>query len=116
MRDPGSWMELDPSPLGRGEGETNPEEFAFQCSLESTLAISRRAQQLQSRIVQSLSWRQVLRLWALLLLLLGGLLDTTGLCAETLLLSGATVHTITGETLAPGDVLIRDGKIAAVEK
>jgi imidazolonepropionase-like amidohydrolase len=41
---------------------------------------------------------------------------SNGLCAETLLLSGATVHTITGETLAPGDVLVRDGKIAAVEK
>jgi imidazolonepropionase-like amidohydrolase len=35
---------------------------------------------------------------------------------ETLLLSGATVHTVTGETLSPGDVLIRDGKIAAVDK
>lgn len=34
--------------------------------------------------------------------------------AETLLLTGATVHTITGETFAPGQVLIRDGKIAAV--
>lgn len=36
--------------------------------------------------------------------------------AETLVLSGATVHTIAGETLAPGQVLIRDGKIAAVGK
>ena len=36
--------------------------------------------------------------------------------AETLLLTGATVHTISGETLAPGQVLIRDGKIAAVGK
>jgi imidazolonepropionase-like amidohydrolase len=35
---------------------------------------------------------------------------------ETLLLNGATVHTISGETLAPGQVLIRDGKIAAVGK
>jgi imidazolonepropionase-like amidohydrolase len=34
--------------------------------------------------------------------------------AEPLLLSGATVHTITGETLSPGQVLLRDGKIAAV--
>ena len=34
--------------------------------------------------------------------------------AETFLLSGATVHTVSGETLSPGQVLIRDGKIAAV--
>jgi len=34
--------------------------------------------------------------------------------AATLLLRGATVHTVTQETLSPGDVLIRDGKIAAV--
>jgi len=36
--------------------------------------------------------------------------------AAPLLLTGAVVHTITGETLSPGDVLIREGKIAAVEK
>jgi imidazolonepropionase-like amidohydrolase len=36
--------------------------------------------------------------------------------AETLILTGATVHTISGETLAPGQVLIQDGKIAAVGK
>ncbi len=35
---------------------------------------------------------------------------------ETILLTGATVHTVSGETLAPGQVLIRDGKIAAVGK
>lgn len=34
--------------------------------------------------------------------------------AETFVLAGATVHTISGETLAPGQVLIRDGKIVAV--
>jgi imidazolonepropionase-like amidohydrolase len=34
--------------------------------------------------------------------------------AQTLRLVGATVHTITGDTLTPGQVLIRDGKIAAV--
>ena len=34
--------------------------------------------------------------------------------AETILLSGATVHTVSGETLSPGNVLIRDGKIVAV--
>ena len=36
--------------------------------------------------------------------------------AEAIVLSGATVHTISGETLVPGQVLIRDGKIAAVGK
>jgi imidazolonepropionase-like amidohydrolase len=36
--------------------------------------------------------------------------------AETILLRGATVHTVSGETLSPGDVLIQDGKIAAVGK
>ena len=35
---------------------------------------------------------------------------------ETVLLTGATVHTVSGSTLAPGQVLIKDGKIAAVEK
>ncbi len=34
--------------------------------------------------------------------------------AETLLLRGATVHTVSNGTLAPGDVLVRDGRIAAV--
>ena len=34
--------------------------------------------------------------------------------ADTLLLRGATVHTVTNGTLAPGDVLVRDGRIAAV--
>jgi len=34
--------------------------------------------------------------------------------AASLLLTGATVHTISGETLSPGQVLIQDGKIAAV--
>ena len=34
--------------------------------------------------------------------------------AESLLLTGATVHTISGDTFSPGQVLIQDGKIAAV--
>lgn len=41
-------------------------------------------------------------------------LFTTGLPAETLLLKGATVHTVSGEPIPAGEVLIRDGKIAAV--
>ena len=36
--------------------------------------------------------------------------------AETILLTGATVHTVSGPTLAPGQVLIKDGKIVAVDK
>src|SRR5215510_8625440 len=36
--------------------------------------------------------------------------------AENLLLKNATIHTISGETLSPGEVLIRDGKIAGVGK
>ncbi|MEQ1852307.1 MAG: hypothetical protein ABMA01_12025, partial [Chthoniobacteraceae bacterium] len=38
----------------------------------------------------------------------------TAALAETLLLRGATVHTVTKGTLTPGDVLVRDGRIAAV--
>src|SRR5579863_9244583 len=34
--------------------------------------------------------------------------------ADSFLLTGATVHTVSGETLSPGQVLVRDGKIAAV--
>ena len=36
--------------------------------------------------------------------------------AETLLLTGATVYTVSGETITNGQVLMRDGKIAAVGK
>ena len=36
--------------------------------------------------------------------------------AETFLLTGATVHTVSGETFSPGQVFVRDGKIAAVGK
>ena len=34
--------------------------------------------------------------------------------AETVLLSGATVHTVSGVTLSPGQVAVRDGRIEAV--
>jgi imidazolonepropionase-like amidohydrolase len=34
--------------------------------------------------------------------------------SQNLLLSGATVHTVSGETFSPGQVLIQNGKIAAV--
>jgi imidazolonepropionase-like amidohydrolase len=36
--------------------------------------------------------------------------------AETLVLKNATVHTVTGETLSPGNVVVTDGKITAVSK
>lgn len=46
--------------------------------------------------------------------LMCGVLLSGRVAAEDLLLRGATVHTVSGETLATGDVLVRDGKIAAV--
>ncbi len=36
--------------------------------------------------------------------------------AETILFQDATVHTVSGETLAPGSVLVRDGKIISVSR
>jgi len=36
--------------------------------------------------------------------------------AESLLLTGATVHTVSGDTISAGQVLIVDGKISAVDK
>ena len=47
-------------------------------------------------------------------LLLALLWGVTSLQAEALLLTGATVHTVSGETMAPGQVLMEDGKIVAV--
>ncbi len=52
-------------------------------------------------------------LWATTLAGLVWLL-AMGASAETLLLKGATVHTVSGEPIPAGEVLIRDGKIAAV--
>jgi len=43
-----------------------------------------------------------------------GLLSVTAARAESLLLTGATVHTVSGATITNGQVLVRDGKIAAV--
>lgn len=40
----------------------------------------------------------------------------TGVSAQTVLLKGATIHTVAGETIPTGEVLVRDGKIAAVGK
>ena len=55
--------------------------------------------------------------WVCLLLLAIGIGGSQP-CAfgASLLLTGATVHTVSGDTLAPGQVLIQDGKIAAVGK
>lgn len=41
-------------------------------------------------------------------------LMVTAASAETLVLTGATVHTVSGETITNGQVLVRDGKITAV--
>jgi imidazolonepropionase-like amidohydrolase len=43
------------------------------------------------------------------------LLATTAF-SETFLLTGATVHTVSGETISPGQVLLKEGKISAVGK
>ena len=48
--------------------------------------------------------------------LLVALFNTSPLLAETLVLKNATVHTVSGETLSPGNVVVKDGKIAAVGK
>ena len=55
--------------------------------------------------------------WVLKLGILTAMLlccSTVPSAAQSLLLSGATVHTISGETLPNGQVLLRDGRIAAV--
>lgn len=41
-------------------------------------------------------------------------LAITPALSQNLILSGATVHTVSGETFSPGQVLIQNGKIAAV--
>ena len=41
-------------------------------------------------------------------------LKYTAAGAESFLLTGATVHTVSGETLAPGQVLVENGKISAI--
>ncbi len=58
--------------------------------------------------MQNSNWSCLFLLGAVIVVL------APGTRAESLLLSGATVHTISGQTLAQGQVLIRDGKIAAV--
>ena len=47
-------------------------------------------------------------------LLGAGLLIASAVHAETILLTGATIHTVSGSTLAQGEVLIQDGKIKGV--
>jgi imidazolonepropionase-like amidohydrolase len=54
--------------------------------------------------------------WCVTGLTLAGLGAYSAVKAETLLLTGATVHTVTGETIPAGQVLITDGKISAVGK
>ena len=43
-----------------------------------------------------------------------GLFWFSALSADTLLLTNATIHTVSGATIARGDVLIQDGKIKGV--
>lgn len=52
--------------------------------------------------------------WCLVLGALALALSVSSGLAQNLLLSGATVHTVSGETLSSGQVLIQNGKIAAV--
>lgn len=51
-------------------------------------------------------------IWFLLVVLIAA--ATRSNAAESLLLRGAVVHTVSGPTLAPGEVLIQNGKIAGV--
>ncbi len=60
----------------------------------------------------ALSWRRLTAGLALVAALLAACFIPAR--AETLLLTGATVHTVSGATYAPGDVLIKDGKITGV--
>jgi imidazolonepropionase-like amidohydrolase len=53
---------------------------------------------------------------SLLLLAASAVLQVPSATAETLLLTGATVHTISGETFSPGQVLLKDNQIIAVGK
>lgn len=56
------------------------------------------------------AWRRLAQAGTPVLLLLA----LTSARADSLMLRGATVHTVANGTLEPGDVLIRDGRIAAV--
>jgi len=51
--------------------------------------------------------------WSLVLGVLV-LASSNSALAQNIVLSGATVHTVSGETFSPGQVLIQNGKIAAV--
>ena len=55
-------------------------------------------------------------IWARPFLAFAFAVSCTMCFAETLLLTGATVHTVSGATITNGQVLVRDGKIAAVGK
>ena len=72
------------------------------------------------RTARPLHWKLNVECWALnvrlVICLLGALWFGVSAPAESLLLKNAVVHTVSGETQSPGDVLVRDGKIAAVGK
>ncbi len=50
----------------------------------------------------------------LLMVMFMSLFNAASLSAESVLLTGATVHTVSGETFSPGFVLLENGKIKAV--
>ncbi len=79
---------LFPLPEGEGQGEGKRNDRMFQATglLRFYLAAA------------------ALTLW----------LTNLSVFAETLLLTGATVHTVSGRTFSPGQVLIHDGKIRSV--
>lgn len=63
------------------------------------------------------TWNAVARMSVLLLAGIGaGGVLVPPLAAETWLLKGATVHTVASDAIPGGEVLVRDGKIAAVGK
>src|SRR5437763_10584106 len=49
-----------------------------------------------------------------LLWTVSGARTSISFAAESLILIGATVHTVSGRTFSPGMVLVKDGKIAEV--
>jgi imidazolonepropionase-like amidohydrolase len=83
-----------------------------------TTALSRApwpAHALRTVTVRAPSDREPFRFAGSLLVLLLFPALASPLDAETILLTGATVHTVSGPTLAPGQVLIKDGRIDAVD-
>lgn len=64
------------------------------------------------RLSVFISQRPSLRI--VFLTLFAGFLCAKSVFAESILFTGAIVHTVSGETLSPGQLLMKDGKIAAI--